>query len=126
MKNLCFFIFISLLSNNLIAQTSDFTFLEGKWVGQGYQLNTNETWSIILTIKDDFINVDYPSLGCKSNLTATKCEGNSIFLNEKLLPKSSCVDNGKIELEWTSPNELIFKWSLSDGEPGSFARLYKF
>jgi hypothetical protein len=99
---------------------------DGVWVGQGIQLNNNETWTIKLTVIGENINIEYPSLGCSAKLTKSKSEQNRLYLSEKIIDANTCVDNGKIELEWLTPNEIRFKWSFSDGTPGSFATLYKF
>ena len=44
---------------------------DGVWVGQGLQLNNNQTWTIKLTVLGDNIIIDYPSLGCTAKLTKT-------------------------------------------------------
>ncbi len=112
-----------LFSVNTNAQSSNR--FEGIWAGQGYQLNSNETWSIKLTIQEDAINIDYQSLGCQATLSKIKVEKRKLFLGEALTVKGTCVDDGKIELEWISKNEIRFKWFFSNGEIGSFATLIK-
>ena len=99
---------------------------DGVWVGQGIQLNNNETWTIKLTVIGENIDIEYPSVGCNAKLTKTKSKKNRLYLTEKITDANTCVDNGKIELEWLTPSEIRFKWSFSDGTPGSFATLYKF
>jgi hypothetical protein len=99
---------------------------DGVWVGQGYQIDNNETWSIKLIILGDDITIEYPSLGCAGRLKKSKTDQNKLYLQEKILEGDFCIDNGKIELERLTTNELRFKWSFSDGTPGSFATLIKF
>jgi hypothetical protein len=121
-------IFFSIMacSNNVNAQDSKNNLFDGIWVGQGYQLNNNETWSIVLIMDGDDTYIQYPSIGCEAVLEEVQSDGNKLFLTEKLLGESTCVDGGIIQLEWISPDELIYKWSFSTGEPGSFAKLIKF
>ena len=124
------------MKNLLILATMLFTFgfanaqssglFDGVWVGQGLQLNNNETWTIKLTVLGDNIIIDYPSLGCSAKLTKSKSEQNKLYLSEKMINANTCVDNGKIELEWLAPNEIRFKWSFSNGTQGSIATLHKF
>jgi hypothetical protein len=99
---------------------------DGVWVGQGLQLNNNQTWTIKLTVIGDNISIEYPSLGCTAKLTKSKSEQNKLYLSEKMINANTCVDNGKIELEWLAPNEIRFKWSFSNGTQGSIATLHKF
>ena len=99
---------------------------DGVWVGQGIQLNDNETWTIKLTVIGDNITIEYPSLGCSAKLTKSKSEQNKLYLSEKMINKKTCVDNGKIELEFLAPNEIRFKWSFSNATQGAIATLFKF
>jgi len=99
---------------------------DGVWVGQGYQINNNGTWSIKLTIKGENIKIEYPSLGCEAVLTKISSESKKLYLSEKISNNGNCVDNGRVELEWLTPNEIRYKWSFSDGEVGSFSTLIKF
>ena len=99
---------------------------DGVWVGQGLQLNNNKTWTIKLTVKGENITIEYPSLGCSAKLTKAKSERKKLYLSEKMINANSCVDNGKIELELLTRNEIRFKWSFSNGTQGSIATLHKF
>lgn len=125
MKHLLIMAVILLTFGTSYAQSANNVF-DGVWVGQGHQLNDNGTWSIKLTIKGDNTNIDYPSLGCNAKLTKVNSDNNKLYLSEKMIVKNNCIDNGKIELEWLSPNELRYKWSYSNGLPGAYATLYKF
>jgi hypothetical protein len=99
---------------------------DGVWVGQGIQLNNNETWTIKLTISGENIMIEYPSLNCNAKLIKTKSDQNKLYLNEKMIIANTCIDNGKVELEWLSPHEIRYKWYFSNGSPGSYSTLYKF
>lgn len=99
---------------------------DGVWVGQGYQLDNDQTWAIKLTIDGDNIKIEYPSLGCSGSLKKSKGNKNKLFLLEKISETNNCLDNGKVELEKLTKTELRFKWSFPDGTPGSFATLIKF
>lgn len=60
MKKLFLLLTLSLSAVQFKAQNMGL--FEGTWVGQGYQLNNNETWSIQLTVAGENIIIDYPSL----------------------------------------------------------------
>ena len=124
MKKLFLLLTLSLSAVQFKAQNMGL--FEGTWVGQGYQLNNNEAWSIQLTVAGENIIIDYPSLSCSGKLTKIKTDKNKLYLSEKLTLANTCIDNGKVELEWLTPNEIRFKWSFSNGIPGSIATLYKF
>ena len=124
MKNLLILATMLLTFSFVNAQSS--SHFDGVWVGQGIQLNNNDTWTIKLTVMGENINIEYPSLGCNAKLTKSKSEQNRLYLTEKMINTNTCIDNGKIELEWLTPNEIRFKWSFSNGTPGSFSNLYKF
>lgn len=124
MKNFIIIAFLFFSLETTLAQTSNL--FDGTWVGQGYQLNNNETWSIILTIKGENMYIEYPSLSCNAKLTKIKADRNKLFLSEKMINANTCIDNGLIELEWLNPNELRFKWAFPNGVPGSISTLYKF
>ena len=124
MKNLLILATMLLTFGFVNAQSS--SPFDGVWVGQGIQLNNNDTWTIKLTVMGENINIEYPSLGCNAKLTKSKSEQNRLYLTEKMINANTCIDNGKIELEWLTPNEIRFKWSFSNGTPGSFSNLYKF
>ena len=125
MKNLIILITV-LISYNLNAQCSN-SLIDGTWVGMGDQLNTAESWSIQLDIKGDNYTILYPSLNCSAELTLKKIEGNIITLKEKINSgKDHCVNNGNVELELINSNTIRYKWSFSNGDPGSFSELIKF
>jgi hypothetical protein len=100
--------------------------LNGVWVGKGYQLNSNETWSIKLIVENEQINIEYPSLKCKSKLNLYKTDGNKFYFIEKITQQSTCTDNGRIVLEFLSPNDVRFKYYRPNGEPNAFSDLIRF
>lgn len=124
MKNLLILAIMLLTFSFTNAQST--SAFDGVWVGQGIQLNDNETWTIKLTVIGDNITIEYPSLGCSAKLTKSKSDQNKLYLSEKMIDKKTCVDNGKIELEFLAPNEIRFKWSFSNGNQGAIATLFKF
>ena len=123
MKNLIILITL-LLSYNLNAQSTN-SLYDGTWVGMGHQLDIGESWSIQLNIKGDNYTILYPSFKCSAELTVIKKEGNKITLKEKI-NSGQCVNDGNVELEIINSNTIRYKWSFSNGEPGSFSELIKF
>jgi hypothetical protein len=99
--------------------------LNGTWTGQGYQFDLNETWSIILKIDNEKYKIEYPSLHCSADLQFIKNENGKIYLREKII-SGDCISNGILILEKSNENKLLFKWTYSDGKPGSTAELLKF
>ena len=124
MKNLLILTFIMLFFSTLNAKAQKNT-NDGVWVGQGYQFNNNSTWSVKLKIQDNIYTIDYPSINCKAKLLVEKIEDNKIYLSEKLT-SGNCVSGGRVVLEIIGSNEILYKWSFINGEPGSYARLIRF
>jgi hypothetical protein len=119
-----FFISLFLISTNGFSQ-SNLSNLNGTWTGQGYQFDLNETWSIILRIDNGKYKIEYPSLHCSADLQFIKNENGKIYLREKII-SGDCTSNGILILEKSNENKLLFKWTYSDGKPGSTAELLKF
>ena len=124
MKNL--FILATMLLTFGFAKAQSTSIFDGVWVGQGIQLDNNTTWTIKLTVLGENINIEYPSLGCSAKLTKSRSDQNKLYLSEKMIIAKNCTDNGKIELELLTPNEIRFKWSFPNGTPDSFSTVYKF
>ena len=99
--------------------------LEGIWVGQGYQLNTNETWSIQLIVEGDSSKIYYSTIPCKSELYIIQKSDNK-FIFDEVVTDGICVKNGYVELEIIDLNTIRYKWRFDSGEPGAIAELMKF
>jgi hypothetical protein len=123
-NNLLFLICLTLISNSSYAQ-SNLSNFNGTWTGAGYQFDLNETWSIILKIDNGKYKIEYPSLHCSADLQFIKTENGKIYLREKII-SGDCITNGILILEKSTENKLLFKWTYSDGKPGSTAELLKF
>lgn len=124
MKKFCFLLVAMCFFNFSFSQSSN-NIYDGVWVGKGYQLDANDSWSIKIKIQGDKFNISYPSLNCSGILILEKTEGNKLYFTEKI-KTGDCVNNGKLILELINPDELRFKWSYTNGEPGSFATLIRF
>lgn len=90
---------------------------ESTWVGMFDQPNFGE-YPVLLSIRDDHIRIDYPSLPCGGFLAFDKIEGDIAFLKENLsYGQDRCL--GGLEIQISKQDGLLrFAVVLPDGSPG--------
>lgn len=92
------------------------SWLEGVWEGAAYQINTQTTWTIKLTVRNDTYSVEYPSLDCGGNWILVDSSGKTAKFKERItFGLSRCVDNGYATIERISDSQIQFKYN----EPNS-------
>ncbi|HVQ38928.1 MAG TPA: hypothetical protein VMS31_15425, partial [Pyrinomonadaceae bacterium] len=66
MKAALTFVLIFSITSVVSAQgkTGTTTWLNGTWKGTGYQIDSNETWTMKLTVRGRSYRIEYPSLNC--------------------------------------------------------------
>lgn len=94
------------------APTANPNWLEGIWEGKGYQTDTNSTWSVRLTIRDDNFSISYPDIPC-SGVWAIVDQNSSGGTFREIISKnvSNCANNSQILLQKVTDNELTLKYS---------------
>ncbi len=94
--------------NLAFSQNNILTEINGVWVGQGYQLDLNETWSVMLIIDEKEYKISYPSLNCTGRLQIKKI-GSNMVVFEEVITSGDCTNNGILIIEKLSNQKLIFK-----------------
>ena len=87
------------------------------WVGMFDQPNFGE-YPVLLSIRDDHIRVDYPSLPCGGFLAFEKVEDGVAYLKEHLsYGQDRCLDGLEIQI---SKHEGLLRFAvvLPNGAPG--------
>jgi hypothetical protein len=104
--------FASLAKNKLEGlQGKAKPWLDGVWEGAAYQINTNTTWSIKLTVRNNTYLVEYSSLSCGGNWTLVDKTSTRATFKEKITyGVGKCVDDGGIIIERISDSQIAFKY----------------
>lgn len=89
---------------------ADGLWMNGTWRGTAYQMNSNTTWSVVLTGYYNTYTIEYPSLSCKGALNLIRMETAKAEFNENIL-NGTCVDNGRVVLEKINDTQISFKYS---------------
>jgi hypothetical protein len=102
----------------------------GRWVGTGYQFDTQDTWTIDMTIRLDAKvgekagTIAYPSIPCSGELVRKPDVDGRFVVQERLTKNAGrCVDLGTIRVVCEGKN-LEWKWFYpADGSYGANASL---
>ena len=86
--------------------------LNGVWEGTGYQIDTNETWTMLLTVKGNRYRIEYPSLKCDGRWRPIKIGRNSARFREILSTgKDVCTDKGTVVIQRLSRRQLAYRYT---------------
>lgn len=103
----CFF--LSCKSSKTTEATS--TFFEGAWVGEAYQFDVDQDWSMRFNFNfpEKTYTVTYPSLNCGGKCKLIKSTPESLIFQEVIeYGKEACVNGGKIEIIKNEENKCTF------------------
>ena len=100
------------------------------WTGVGVQPDAASEWTIEMRINraaavgSRLGTIDYPSLGCSSDLIRELDRGATIVAVERLRvnPENACVDGGTIVLR-DDGETLDWRWFYEDGHEGASSTL---
>ena len=111
-------LFICLLTfNSCKVKQSPITMLNGTWIGEAYQFNTDEKWSISFfsNMKKRGYFIDYPSLGCGGKWILEEHHDNRFQFREVLDEGFDiCTDRGKVELVLEDKDRIAFFYYWPD------------
>lgn len=105
------------------------TWLDGQWVGTGYQSNNGHTWSIRFTADTEkqIYTIEYPSLNCGGEWELLEYEnGRAVFREVIREGYLSCVTYGRVVVTWVGQDYLSFSWfEPYDGSLGAWSTLVR-
>jgi len=108
--------------------TPDQYWLDGTWVGTGYQFDPLDNWLVRLTVNNaqkQFM-IEYPSLECGGSWHPVDFGSDRIVFIEKIdYGKEQCVDGGTIVITKIDSSAIVFSYFLPNNQPGAMARLEK-
>ena len=86
--------------------------LNGTWEGTGYQTDTNETWTMKLTVRDRHYRIEYPSLKCSGRWVPLSLnQSHARFVEKITVGIETCTDNGNVVIERLSRRQIAYRYS---------------
>jgi hypothetical protein len=107
---------LALLLVSASAATSR-SWLGGTWVGTGYQIDDNSTWSMKLTVAQlkngrRRFSIEYPSLNCGGRWKLLNSNRRKLVFREQLsYGQEKCSDNGRVRVERINSRQILFLYS---------------
>jgi hypothetical protein len=103
---------------------------DGVWKGTGLQVGADgvqSTWTIRMTIRQHGRSeIEYPSLGCKGELTQIANGVEGFEFNERITDgKENCIDRGRIVVKQRSGRVFWFWYMPGGGPADASAVLYR-
>lgn len=93
------------------------SWLNGTWIGTGYQTDDNSTWAMKLTITrlrngGRQFSIDYPSLNCGGRWKLLKTSQRKFTFREQLsFGQERCANNGRVWLERVNRKQIVYWYS---------------
>ena len=92
------------------------SWLAGTWEGTGYQIDTNETWTMKLTVRGNRYTIEYPSLKCSGRWIRISADARRASFRERIIVGlEECVDRGYVVVERLNPRQIAYRF-VNKGE----------
>lgn len=102
---------LSLSSFVAYPQRKGNTWLNGEWTGTGYQIDTDSTWTMRLTVNGRRFKIEYPSLKCGGKWTLLAASTRTAWLREKITSNpQECADNGSVVIQRLNRSQVAFRY----------------
>ncbi|HWN11431.1 MAG TPA: hypothetical protein VNO50_19540 [Pyrinomonadaceae bacterium] len=86
--------------------------LNGTWEGTGYQIDTNNTWTMQLTVKGNRYKIEYPSLNCEGRWRPIRITRTTARFREILTSGADvCADKGTVVIQRLSHRQIAFRYT---------------
>ncbi|MBC8032159.1 MAG: hypothetical protein H7Z16_18895 [Pyrinomonadaceae bacterium] len=90
--------------------------LNGTWEGTGYQMDNNELWTMLLTVKRNRFRIEYPSLKCEGRWRPIRINWSTAKFREILSSGADvCADKGTVVVQRLSRRQIAFRY-INQGE----------
>ena len=90
--------------------------LNGTWEGTGYQMDNNELWTMLLTVKGGRFKIEYPSLKCEGRWRPIRIRRSTARFREILTTGADvCADKGTVVIQRLSRRQIAFRY-INQGE----------
>lgn len=88
------------------------SWLRGTWEGTGYQIDTNETWTMRLKVQGGKYLIEYPSLNCGGEWRLLSINSRRARFREHIrFGLDACVNRGTVVIERLSARQLAYRFS---------------
>jgi hypothetical protein len=85
--------------------------LNGTWEGKGYQIDTDETWTMKLRVNGKRYIIEYPSLNCGGTWRRLSIGPTRARFREKItFGLDECTDKGSVVIERLSSRQIAFRY----------------
>jgi hypothetical protein len=85
--------------------------LNGTWEGKGYQIDTDETWTMKLRVNGKRSVIEYPSLNCGGTWRRLSIGPTRARLREKItFGLDECTNKGNVVIERLSSRQIAFRY----------------
>jgi hypothetical protein len=86
--------------------------MNGRWEGTGYQIDSDETWTMKLRVYKKRFIIEYPSLKCSGIWTLINGNNKTARFREKIKVNiDECADRGNVVIERLNKKQLMFIYS---------------
>lgn len=95
-----------------VPDEANLSWLEGVWTGEGYQSDTETTWTVRLTVQDGIFTIEYPNIPCRGTWSLTSKNSSGASFTETITQGTDrCVNGERIRIERVSDSEISCKFS---------------
>ena len=116
MSRITLIVLLALSFTAPISAQSKRSWLAGTWEGTGYQMDTNETWTMKLTVRGNRYTIEYPSLKCSGRWIPISVDSRRARFRERItVGLAECVDRGNVVVERLSPRQIAYRY-VNNGE----------
>ena len=86
--------------------------LSGTWEGTGYQIDTNTTWTMRLSVRGGKYVIEYPSLNCAGSWRRLSINSRiAVFREGITVGRGECVDQGRVVIERLNGRQIAYRFS---------------
>jgi hypothetical protein len=86
--------------------------LGGRWEGTGYQMDTDSTWTMVLTARGGKFLIEYPSLDCGGEWRLLSIDSRRARFRERITRnREACADRGSVVVERLSGRQVAYRYS---------------
>ena len=104
-------LFVVLAAGGVCGQTRG-GWLRGEWEGTGYQTDTADTWTMVLSLRRGRYTAEYPSLECSARWRLLRVSRTRAVFRETITKGAErCAQRGRVVVERLNPRQLGYRFS---------------